>query len=89
MVPKEVAERAAPAAKDWRGVVPGRKNRSVKEREIGRRIPVVATAAERGRLERRGAREVESPPIQDIISSLYPAHLAQEVFAFVDQQDQP
>lgn len=62
VVPKDVAESAAPAAKDWRGVVPGKIKISVKERDIGKMIPVVATATDRGRLERRGAREVERPP---------------------------
>lgn len=62
VVPRLVADSAAPAAKAWSDVVPGTMQIRRKEREIGRRMPVVATAVERGRLDSRGAREVDRPP---------------------------
>lgn len=63
MVPRLVAESAAPAAKAWSGVVPGTMGIRRKERQMGRIIPVAATAIERGRFDSRGAREVDRPPI--------------------------
>jgi hypothetical protein len=63
VVPRLVAERAAPAAKHWSGVVPGTRVVSAKERAMGRRMPVAATAVESGRLWRSGVREVERPPV--------------------------
>jgi hypothetical protein len=68
VVPREVADKAAPATKDCRLVAPARGVR-VKLRPMGRAMPVKATTRERGRFERRGFREVLRPPMGNISSS--------------------
>lgn len=65
VVPRLVAESAAPAAKAWSGVVPGAIGIRKKERQIGIIMPVAATAIERGRFDSRGTREVDKPPIKN------------------------
>ena len=60
-VPREVEESAAPAAKQDIGDALRRGTR-MKDRAIGREIPVKATSEESGRSERSCLRELLSPP---------------------------
>ena len=61
VVPREVADNAAPAAKHCRGVAEVSRARR-KDSAMGRRMPVIATRVERGRFRRSGGREVFKPP---------------------------
>jgi hypothetical protein len=62
VVPRLVEHRAAPAAKACTGVAPTNSCR-MKERAIGARMPVTATAEERKRLAFRDLKLLERPPV--------------------------
>lgn len=66
VVPKLVAQRAAPAANDWRGVADISSPRT-NEKPIGNAMPVRATATERIKFAFREANEVERPPGRHIL----------------------
>lgn len=61
VVPRLVEQRAAPAAKAWRGVAFAMPIKE-KDKTIGMMMPVDATATESSRFDLRAAQDVESPP---------------------------
>ncbi len=61
VVPRLVEQRVAPAAKAWRGVALAKLIKE-KDKAIGMRIPVDATATESSRFDFRTAQDVGSPP---------------------------
>ena len=61
VVPSEVEQRAAPAAKHDKRDASERGERT-KENAMGSDMPVKATIRERGRLDNRGFKELLSPP---------------------------
>jgi hypothetical protein len=62
VVPRLVEHRAAPAAKACTDVAPTNSCR-IKERAMGTRIPVTATAEERKRLAFRDLKLLDRPPV--------------------------
>jgi hypothetical protein len=63
VVPRLVALRAAPAAKNWRELADTRSFRT-KDKAIGVPIPVIATHIERERFALTELTDVERPPIE-------------------------
>lgn len=70
MVPRLVALKAAPAAKDWRDVADTSSLR-MNDKPIGTQIPVMATAVDRRMFAFKDFIEVERPPVY--CKNLYPA----------------
>jgi hypothetical protein len=71
VVPKDVEQSAAPAAKACTGVI-GRNPSRAKERPTGAAMPVMATAVERKRLALRALKSLDRPPSRYIISRSRP-----------------